>query len=543
MANLTPKTNALGMRLAAHLLRRTTYMVTPARIKSFATKTPAQAVAELLQTVPAPVVAEPVDPKTGQLWLNTTVEPTTGDYELKRYVTGWWLNEAKRDSTINHKMMLFLHNSFTISFEDTGDSRMLFDYIRLLRFYSLGNLKKLGTKITLDRLMLQYLDNAYNGKRNPNENYAREYFELFTIQKGPQIGPENYTHYTEADIRVAAKLFTGFNYTDKRADRTDPETKLPMGRYNFGNHDTTDKTFSAAFQNKVIKGATSEADMAREMNDFVEMIYGQDATAKSFCRRLYRFLVSRKITAEIENDIITPLAATLKQSNYELKPVLSQLLLSSHFYDEDDTSATDEIIGSLVKSPMELTLEPLNMFNLPIPDPKTQAQLHYDEFYRKSLIDTLFSRANFRLFQPPNVAGYPAYYQEPGFTRIWFTTDTIIARYRLPEMLLSNRRMLSGGNFGTQLFIAPFVKNSGHFTSPANATVLVTEMLQYMLPEMPDQTRFNYFLNEVFLDGLSAKNWEFDWGRYVTSNDDVSVKIPLGYLVTAIMYSPEYQLF
>ena len=109
--------------------------------------------------------------------------------------------------------------------------------------YTTGN-SNLRKKMTMDNLMLIYLNNTTNNKNSPNENYAREFFELFTIGKGPQIGPGDYTNYTEDDVITAAKLLTGFK-SSARGTVIDPDTGLSTGRTVFNQHDTSDKTFSA----------------------------------------------------------------------------------------------------------------------------------------------------------------------------------------------------------------------------------------------------------------------------------------------------------
>jgi len=442
-------------------------------------------------------------------------------------------------------MSFWLHTSFTASWEDDGNSKTFFDHLGLLRHYSLGNVKELSYKMTLDDLMLDYLDNKRNNKRNPNENYAREYLELFTIGKGPQIGEGNYTNYTEEDIQQAARVFTGFRDYEDRGDIIDPDTGLPTGYADLGRHDTEDKTFTAAFNNQVITGAQTEEDMYRELNDFVDMVHAQDATARFYCTKLYRYFVSKNITDEVNQDIIYPLAQTLKDNNYELKPTLEQLLTSQHFYDEDDNSAEDEIIGSLIKSPMDLALHAFNFFELAIPDPRENPKDHYDRFYRNAVYGIMFDRAEFKTFAPPSVAGYPAYYQEPGFGRNWVDANTIVARYSLGEMLLTGRRVLAGGDLGgVQLDIVDFVRNSGHFATPEDAESVVRTLVDFMLCEDLDQDRFEYFYNDIFLEGgLMPQNWLFEWQKYINSGDDSDVKIPLSNLITAIMYAPEYQLF
>jgi len=120
-----------------------------------------------------------------------------------------------QQNRLKHKLVFFLHTCFTVA-KDSG-----YDYLKLLDFYAYGSVKTLAKKITFDNAMLYYLDNTTNNKNNPNENYAREFLELFTILKGPQISEGNYTNYTETDIQQAAKIFSGIKVKPDR-DTIDP---------------------------------------------------------------------------------------------------------------------------------------------------------------------------------------------------------------------------------------------------------------------------------------------------------------------------------
>ena len=120
--------------------------------------------------------------------------------------------------------------------------------------------------------MLLYLDNTTNNKNNPNENYAREFLELFTILKGPQIAEGNYTNYTENDIQQAAKVFSGIK-TKPLRDTIDPDTGIPFGYVNISQHDTGSKTFSNAFNNQTVTGGTDAAGVFDEIDEFVDMIF------------------------------------------------------------------------------------------------------------------------------------------------------------------------------------------------------------------------------------------------------------------------------
>ncbi len=545
MASLTPMQGALGHRHAAHLLRRTSYRYTKTKVDEMAGQTASQALATLLQLYPRqldqPIYYDGTAPVT---WVN----PPGGtlpaqDFVLRQWVVSWWINEALRDPGIGHKMTFFLHQYNVVDMVSFATTHFC-DYLALLRWSALGNFKKFATKLVTDNCMLRYLNNTENSKANPNENFAREFFELFTIGKGPQIGPGDYSNYTEDDIVQAAKVLTGFRVKGARSV-LDPETMIPRGGVNFAQHDTTAKTFSAHFQGTTIQGAANADGMWTELGAFVDMIFAQPETARNFCRRAYHYFVCRNITAEIESDIIVPLADTMIANNYEIKPVLEQLLQSQHFFDMDDSDNADEIIGGLIKSPVELALQAVSFYGIPTPDPMTQSQA-YLQFFSRGVAQRMFELANMPLFFPNDVAGYPAYYQSPDFNRQWFNASTIVARYKLPAMLLSGKFTIGGSPnqpLGVKLDIAPWIKNSGVVSDPTDPYVLVQDLLQYFLPEQSDNDRFNYFYITVFLDNLPPADWTYEWQNYLGSGNDTEVKIPLERLINAIMYSPEYQLF
>ena len=421
MSSLNPLSGNLGVPFATHLLRRTTYNFNRSRINAFATMT-ADAAVDALFAAPAFILPEPIDPKTNQAWINSgsyNSTTNTSDTDLKYFVISWWLHEALNDTSLVSKMSFFMHTTFTASAQDIMNSWHLFDHLALCRRFATGNYKAFATKMTIDNLMLNYLNNDTNTATNPNLNYAREFFELFTIGKGPQVGPGDYTNYTEFDIEQAAKVLSGWRRGTRSTATTaspnlDAETLIPKGIASGSNHDKTNKTFSAAFQSTTIIGQAANlsstltaADMPRELNDFISMIFNQDETAKNICRKLYRFFVRRTISADVETNIIVPLAATLRTNGYDLSFALKQLLKSQHFYDADDANPNDNTIGALIKSPLELVLHSLSSLNIGIPSPTSDSVNHYQNFYRDSVIKIMFTFANFNIFYPDNVAGYP----------------------------------------------------------------------------------------------------------------------------------------
>lgn len=551
MASLNPLTGVLGQRRAAHLLRRTSYHYTRSRVDELAGMTAEDAVAFLLTPIPLQLDQPLYSSGAGApvSWINPPQPPSTplpaDDQDLTRFVMGWWVNEALHDPGLSHRMALFFHQFMAVD-AASGSSMEFFDYLSLLRWGSLGNLKKLVTKMVTDNCMLRYLDNDQNFAQNPNENFAREFFELFTVGRGDAAGPGDYTTFTEDDVIQAARVFTGFNHA-QRHQYQDPETMIPAGKAYPQSHDFNPKIFSARFGGATIQATSQDAaGMVAELKAFIDLVFAQPVTTQLFCRRLYHYFVTRIVPQEVENEVIAPLAQLLVDSDFEIKPVLEKLLQSEHFYDTDDSSNTDEIFGALIKSPLELSLQALTFFQLPIPDPVSENNKHYLDFYSASVLERMLARAGMDLFFPLDVAGYSGYYQDPPLNRQFFNSSTIVQRYKLPQILLSGTHAWGSGSndsIGTQLDIAAWVRDSGVISTPSNSLVLVTELLRYLFPEEPDAERLDYFLTTVFLDQLPAQDWVYEWDNFINTGNDSEVKIPLSRLVNAVMYAPEYQVF
>jgi uncharacterized protein (DUF1800 family) len=551
MASLTKYTPILGKRLAAHLLRRATYHITPAKIEAFALLTAEQAVEKLCQ---ASTLQLPDGPRSwendkpmfnltnlgmGEFFefakLNVQLSPVT-------MTTVWRHTEAVQDPTIRWKVVDWLHTLFVTSSED---SSLTYPYWRLLYAMSFGDIRTLAKKMTVDNLMLNFLNNENNEVGAPNENYAREFLELFTILKGPVKGIGDYTNYTEADISLAARVLTGFKRNNTQVDT---DTGIVRGAPSFSKHDKGDKTFGAAFQNTTIKGATSANDMFRELSDFINMIFVQDETARAFVRRMYLFFVSDIISPEVETDIIRPLAATLKANNYNHIIVLKQLLKSQHFYDADDANKTNEIIGGKIKSPNELLRQSLTLLN--VTNKSTdKKQLYYNDYtsiYAHTAPIGLHPRG------PATVEGYAGYYKGPEFSKNWFLSNFLYQRLSFGKSFLRGKTFNTNNYFPYQVDVVKWVNanidlptSPGTPTAPigaADAKRVVDFMLDYFLPERPTGDRYNYFMSG-FLDGLSPINWYFEWKEYLDTKDTSDIKVPLERLLNSIFASLEFQTF
>ncbi len=547
MASLNPFGGALGRRQASHLLKRATFGPTKLQIDQYTGSTAAQILTQLFAPVADP--NPPSDPATNLPWTNpkpTDLNSENGD--LITFFRGWWLELMHREGvSIRERMTFFLHTHFTTGFTTVNDSTALYYQNALFRRYATGNFLELSRKICMDNAMLIYLDGRLNEVGRPNENFAREYLELYTIGKGPQIGPEDYTNYTEQDVQEAAKVLSGY-VNDEEYLETDPDTGLITGilRLNGSNlanrHDASVKTFSNAFggttiqPNALVDGMATEDAALDELDQLVAMIFNQEETAKHICRKLYRYFVYYDITDEIEQDIITPLAETFRNNNYEFQPVLEQLLSSQHFFDTDNGIVTDDSRGAIIKSPLDLVVGSTRFFNVGIPDSSSDLQQAFDVSFR-SLLGNMEDQG-MSFYDPPEVAGYPAYHQNPEFNRNWISNNGLARRYQFSDVLVEN-----GDNQGFQLDIVTYVDNASHISNPADPDVLVRELIDDLFPEIITQERFDYFKDDVLLDNLSAANWAGEWNNYKISGDDTAVRIQLEGLLRALMQSPEYQLY
>jgi len=552
MASLLPITGTLGIKRAAQLLRRSTFGPTRKDIDDFSNKTVEDAITVLFTDTPAP--PPPLDPKTGQTWMNPKATASNSDPELlMEYFKAWHLEKMRKSGTsIKERITFFYHSHAPTRWSIVQSSEAIYYQNELFRYYAFGSFKDLFQKICVDNAMLLNLDGALNDVDSPNENFAREMFELYTIGKGPQIGDGNYTNYTEADIRAAAKVLSGF-MNDDTYTNLDTSTSIPIGKLITDQskaatrHDATAKTFSSAFGGMVIQPSQKTGNYATdvaaigELTALMNMIFNQTETAKFITRKLYRFFVYYDITTEIETDIITPLADILRSNNYNVSIALKTLLKSQHFYDSDDAVTSNDNIGAIIKSPIDLVLGMLRFFEIAVPDETTETSKLYDTVYKGGILD-MFHDLGIEFYEPLDVAGYEAYYQVPTFNRFWITTLTLANRYVFAEQLVSGVNK-GGTNLGLKLDIVKFVDNTAHISNPSDATILVQELTKNMLAVDISTDRFNYFLNTILLDTFPLYYWTNEWTAYKSTQNDSTVRIQLEKLIVALMQSPEYQLF
>lgn len=561
MASLNKYTSVLGRINAAHLLRRATFGPGIEQINQFENLTADQAMDILFQE-PSEDPAPPIDPQTGQSWVNPPTQNAANDSnseqnELHHYFKAWHTDVMLKSGTnIRERIAWFFHSHLPARWTEIRSSEAIYYQNCLFRYYAFGSFKDLFKKICLDNAMLVYLDGYTNHKNDPNENFAREMFELYSIGKGPQIEEGNYTNYTEDDIKAATKILTGWEL-DKTFTNLDPDTNIPAGKLatiSQGNppillatgHDTSTKVFSdfydnqeiAPDENEIIDSLPTAEAAYQELDDLIEMIFDKLETARFIIRKLYRFFVYHFISDEVEQDIIQPLAQQFQASGYDIPSALKTLLSSQHFYDSDNAVTSDNNIGALIKSPLELNLGILKFFDVEVPDRNTETALFYQGM---GYLNDTFNDQGLNYYEPFEVAGYPAYHQIPAYNRNWITAYSLANRYQIGNILMRKNGNEDELNFGID--ILDWIENSGYISDPGDADEVVSVIINNLLGVELNQERYDYFLNTVFLDTFNPTTWNYEWQNYRSGGDEMVVRERFEYFLSALTQTPEFQLY
>jgi hypothetical protein len=479
-------------REAWHLLRRTCFGATPAQVDAVVRDGLAATMTTMFQERPAP--SPPVNPSTGATYVTGTLDLSINKGQYNQWTKAWWAEQMLlQPISIREKLTLFWMNHFATEFTVVQQPQYSYSILNYLRMNGLKSFKDMVRQVSIEPAMLRYLNGNTNTVGNPNENFARELQELFTIGKGPEIAKGNYTTYTEDDVRAAARVLTGWIDNAQTQKVTFMITR----------HDKNDKVFSANYGNTVIKGRTDANAGMTELNELLDMIFAQNATSHHIVRKLYRFFVNTDITAEVEASVIDPLAALLRSSNWQIGPVLQTLLQSEHFY-------SDDVHGAMLKSPADFLIGLLRSFSTyTIPTDLTQRATFF-----KSITDVLLA-LQMDLGEPPNVAGWEAYYQTPDFDKLWLTTVTLPLRNGATDVLVLGQRG-KAGSFST----IDVVKT---FTNPADAHALVDEAIErWFVVDLSDEKKIS-LIEDVLMPGGKDYDWSALWLSYMSNPADKTV--------------------
>jgi uncharacterized protein (DUF1800 family) len=529
-SGLTPYNGPWTKKQIIHLLKRTMFGAKKTDVDYFTGKTTSAMVDELI----TPLSAYPLPPlnhytdlnnipdpnvPAGQTWVNAPWLINNGvsqeGFRFRSFSCWWHERMIFQNRSIVEKMVLFLHNLLPTEYRDTNRARWTYLNNKLYRENALGNYKTLIKKVTTDVQMLRYLNGYLNTKNAPDENYSREFQELFTLGVG--------SGYTENDVKEAAKVLTGY--------RTDNSGTAASSMYSFdpNKHHTGNKTFSAFYNNKIILGRTGSAGEL-ELDDLINMVFLKKEVSLFICREIYRFFVHYNIDATIEANIITPLALTFRINNYEIVPVLKQLFKSQHFFDSLSN-------GGMIKSPVDFLVGMVREFNIATP-PANPIIPYYAVFDK---LRTESSLQDQEIGNPINVAGWPAYYQSPAFHRLWVNSNTLQKRNKYSDTLLAKGYTIKGYAFK----LDP-LKYAASLSNPSNPNILVQDSIDYLLREDLSPTTKDY-LKSFLLTGLTNDSyWTSAWNSYTSNPNDTmalnTVKSRLTNLYKYMMNLSEYQL-
>lgn len=348
----------------AHLYRRAGFGADLATIQAKAAQPLDTTVAELLDDV--------VD-VTRPAFLDLDI----GDWEKEYALTTWWLDRmAASTKPLQEKLTLFWHSHFATENAKVGDMRLMWDQNNLFRVNCMGNFRQLVHDMSLQPAMLVYLDGAYNNRYAPNENFARELMELFTL---------GVNQYTQNDIVAAARAWTGHNIDDD----VRPYTYV----FNASSHDDENKTFMGQTRNWDGPG-------------IIDYLLLENATKKSvaahyMARKFWSFFAgSTPSDATIE-----AMAADFLANDLNVKEMLRTMFLRGEFYQSYAR------LG-LVSNPAEWVVRILKATGIPITEPEVDPQPPH--FHLWGLEDT-----GMQLFEPPNVAGWKNNAYWLGTTQYW----------------------------------------------------------------------------------------------------------------------------
>jgi uncharacterized protein (DUF1800 family) len=285
----------------------------------------------------------------------------------------WWLDRMRQATDpLAEKLTLFWHGHFATSFQKVHDAYLMWRQNQTFREHARANFGVLVKAMTRDPAMIQWLDLEQSRPEHPNENFAREVMELFTLGEG---------HYTEQDVKEGARAFTGY--------RIDPRDE--SFRFAVRQHDCQAKQF--------LGQTVYDGDQA------IEAMLAQPACAPFIARKLWTFFAAENPPAPI----VASLAETLRDSQYEVQPVLREMFGSREFY-------APTVMRSQIKSPIQWLVQTARTLEIGLPP-------------RGPLLGALRQMGQIP-FVPPSVKGWDG-------GKTWISTSTLLFRYNLAGALLT----------------------------------------------------------------------------------------------------------
>lgn len=522
--SMDPYTGIWGQAQAAHLLRRTLFGMTFPQLEQAVSLGMNDCVDQLLTLVstPPPLTSSPDEAVApfGQTWVNFPYpsDPLVTENARRVSLAAWIIERInKREFSIQEKMCLFWQNHFAAEY--TFDSRATYNYLELIRIHALGNFRQFVKDITIDPCMLIFLSGAVNNQFSPNENYARELFELYSIGKGPQIGNGDYSFFKELDILEAAKVLTGWTVQGvlSQTDNTTYAEFLPIL------HDNSVKTLSDYFNDTEI-----QPNGDQEYADLIDVIFQEDQVATFICTKLYRWFVNYDITQVVQDTVIPQLAQTMIANNYEVLPVLQQLFKSEHFYDIS-------LRGSIIRNPIEFIM---SMMNTTLSSPNYTFDQNYElyAFGYQGITATGMEYA-----KPPSVGGWTAYYQAPAFSRLWANSATLKLRFDIADLI----NVAGGINVNGNTWGINHIDFLNSLSLPASAEDVIEDIVMLFCPKGLDPIK-KITLKLVLTNGLPDFEWTIQYNEYLADPTNPATVEPVKQRVAFTLFTlykmPEFQV-
>lgn len=392
----------------------------------------------------------------------------------------WWLKSMLTSpNPLKEKMTLFWHDHFATSFQKVKEPTFLMLQHRLFREHALGNFKSLTHAVAKDAAMTLYLDTQNSRKGKPNENFARELMELFTLGQG---------HYTEEDIRQSARAFTGYNL-DRRTGKVFQQKNQ---------WDDGDKTFL---------GKTGRFDG----DGIIDVIFEQEQASRYLAMKLWEYFAYENPPSTV----VAALGKTLAAAKFEIKPLLREIFLSKEFY-------APECMANQIKSPVQFLVQSLKQLETPMVPPA------YALYVQSQLGQILFA--------PPNVAGWD-------WGKAWINTNTLFTRYQIsgsltkggknpsPEQGMGKAKGFAGGGMGGMQVALEFSWQGPDYEAIApramrdDLPLLVDTLIErFFHRKLPEKVRDSFMAYAAEKKGVVFTNQE------------------IAELVHLMMSTPHYQL-
>lgn len=437
-----------------HAFRRLGFGASQDRIDAALALTPGEFIDNLVDDAfNLPVTPTPF---WGYYTVNDFVDIQT---ENQAYTEAWRLQTGNDliSEDLRGRLTFFWMNHFVTEYEVYGYAPYMFQYYNLLQTHALGNFKDFVHAIGINSTMLIYLNGFQNTNVDPNENYARELYELFTMGEG--------SNYTQDDIVNTSRALTGYNHWVEIGGQIyfDPIT--------FYEGD------------KTIFGQTGNWGY----DDVINILFQERSDEVSFfiCEKLYRFFVSPEVDEMIKTNIIIPLAQTFRDNNFELVPVLKQLFKSEHFFDE-------RALGVVIKSPYDIIFNFVN-----------ETEFFYDDSIMNAFIyfAGLFGQ---EMYDPLDVSGWQR-------DEDWINTSTLTGRWQFFELYVDF--LFNNGYEASLVDLAKDLSNNSN--DPYYITMVIIDRLmskELFTPEDYD-TATDIFKWEIPQNYYDEGLWNLDWAE------------------------------